>query len=80
MQETHKLTKFHCPNCGRYVANVFAEEYGELQDSNGWYPYYEWRVVGDCKQHGRVEIKDHNGEEGCDCWSVNESDCWWSED
>lgn len=74
------MSKFHCPECGRYVANVLAEEYGELQGKDSYNPYYQWHVMGDCKSHGRIEIKDHDGEEGCDCFVVNEADYWWNED
>lgn len=73
------MSNFHCPTCSRFVSNVMAEEYGELQDRDGWNPYYAWHVMGDCKTHGRVEILDHSGEEGCGCWSVGERDCWWND-
>lgn len=73
------MGKFHCPRCGRYVSNVLAEEYGKLQGTDTFYPYYKWHVMGDCKTHGRLEIEDHDGEDGCGCWSVNMWECWFSE-
>lgn len=73
------MSKLHCPECGRYVSQALAQEYGELQDPNGYNPFYRWHVMGTCSKHGRVEIQDHDGEDACDCWSVNVWDAWFAE-
>lgn len=72
--------KFHCPECGKYVSNVYSEEYGELQGKDSYNPYFQWHVVGTCKVHGEIELKDHDGDDSCGCWSVDNADVWWGDD
>lgn len=71
------MAKFHCPECGRYVSNVYAAEYGELQGKGSYNPYFNWHVMGTCSKHGELELQDHDGDDGCECWSVNYAECWW---
>jgi hypothetical protein len=59
---------------------VYAEEYGELKGKDSYNPFYEWRVVGDCKQCGHVTLEDHDGDDGCGCFIINDADYWWSEE
>lgn len=68
---------FHCPLDGKFVSNVQAEEYGELKGVDSYNPYYKWHVMGDCKTHGRVEVKDHDGEDRCMCFTASDWECWF---
>jgi hypothetical protein len=69
-----------CPKCLNKAWKPYAEEYGELQGTDSWYPYFKWRVMGTCKKHGLVEIEDHDAEDACLCSLIHDWDVWWSED
>lgn len=73
------MARYHCPIDYQFLTNVHAEEYGELQDSNGWNPYYQWHAVGTCAKHGLVEFQDHDAEDKCGCWSAGVWDVWMAD-